>query len=67
MTSSSGPGQKKQHMESGQLVSRAPAPGCGKSLDMEGSPLHPQSGELGTDGEGESRKEHSMGVTEPHH
>ena len=54
-------------MESGQLVSRSPAPGYGKSLDMEDSPLHPQSGELGTDGEGESRKEHSMGVTESHY
>ncbi|XP_042099892.1 metalloreductase STEAP3 isoform X1 [Ovis aries] len=30
-------------MKSGQLASRAPAPGCSKSLDMEDSPLHPQS------------------------
>ena len=59
----SGPGQKQQHMKSGQLASRAPAPGCSKSLDMEDSPLHPQSGELGTDAQGESREEHSMGVT----
>ena len=59
-------GQKERLMESGQLAGRAPAPGCSESLDMEDSPLHPQSGELGVDGQGESRGEHSMGVTIPH-
>lgn len=50
----------------GALVSRAPAPGWEKSPDMEDSTLHPQSGELGTDWQGESRQEHRVSVTIPH-